>query len=77
MGTWGAGLYQDDVAEDVRDYYMNQLRKGKSGAEVTLELIDDYNCEIFDTEDAPIFWFALADTQWNLGRLEEHVKLED
>ena len=76
MGTWRAELYQDDVAEDVRDYYKNQLRKGKSGAEVTLELIDDYNCEIFDTDDAPIFWFALADTQWNLGRLEEHVKLE-
>lgn len=23
---------------------------------------------------APAFWFALADTQWNLGRLEEFVK---
>ena len=29
---------------------------------------------ISDPDDAPSFWFALADTQWDLGRLENCVK---
>ncbi len=29
MGTWGPGLYSDDVACDVKEYYMNCLRAEK------------------------------------------------
>lgn len=74
MGTWGPGLYQDDVAEDVKDYYKDQLHRGKTGEELTQELIEEYRENLFDIDDAPVFWFALADTQWNLGRLESLVK---
>jgi len=74
MGTWGSKLYQDDLAEDIRDYYKEQLRRGKKGEEITQELLAQYQSSISDSEDAPIFWFALADTQWELGRLENEVK---
>lgn len=73
MGTWGPKLYQDDVAEEVRDYYKDQLKRGKTEKEVTLELISQYQSNIDEAEKS-IFWFALADTQWNLGRLETAVK---
>ena len=74
MGAWGPKLYQDDVAEDVRDYYKDQLHRGKTGQEITKELIEERQDFLFDPDDAPVFWFALADTQWNLGRLEAQVK---
>ena len=74
MGAWGPKLYQDDIAEDVRDYYKDQLHRGKTGEQITDELIRDNSESLSDYDDAPIFWFALADTQWNLGRLEERVK---
>lgn len=74
MGAWGPGLYQDDIAEDVRDYYKDQLHKGKTGKIITQELIAQNEHVISDSDNAPIFWFALADTQWNLGRLENFVK---
>ena len=74
MGTWGPKLYQDDLAEDIRDYYKEQLRKGKKGTDITQELLNEYHTEISDSEEASVFWFALADTQWNLGRLEDKVK---
>jgi len=74
MGAWGTRLYQDDVAEDVKTYYKEQLGKGRSGEEITAEMIELNSAEIEDPEDGPVFWFALADTQWNLGRLEDHVK---
>ncbi|CAM2877239.1 hypothetical protein HAHI6034_01140 [Hathewaya histolytica] len=74
MASWGPKLYQDDVAEDVRDYYKDQLKRGKTNEEVTKELIDDNEDIILDEDEAPVFWFALADTQWNLGRLLSFVK---
>lgn len=74
MASWGAKLYQDDIAEDVRDYYKDQLKRGKTNEEVTEELIIDNEDIISDEDEAPVFWFALADTQWNLGRLLPLVK---
>lgn len=74
MGSWGPKLYQDDVAEDVRDYYKDQLKRGKTNEEVTKELIEDNEDIISDEEEGPIFWFVLADTQWSLGRLLNSVK---
>lgn len=74
MGTWGVGLYQDDLAEEIRDHYKEQLKRGKREEEITRELVEEYESLLSDTDDAPVFWFALADTQWNLGRLEDTVK---
>ena len=35
----------------------------------------DYNEDfIEDEEDGPLFWFALADTQWKYGRLLTEIK---
>lgn len=74
MSTWGPKLYQDDIAEEIRTYYIDQLHRGKTGEEVTKELILQRKEVISDVDDAPVFWLALADTQWDLGRLEKHVK---
>lgn len=74
MGVWGPNIYQDDLAEEVRDYYKDQLHRGKKGTDITQELLSQYRNALSDSEDASVFWFALADTQWDLGRLEETVK---
>lgn len=74
MGAWGPKLYQDDIAQDVRDTYKDRLRRGKKTKEITEELIEEYSDEIEDVDDGPIFWFALADIQWDYGRLLPEVK---
>ena len=74
MGAWGANLYQDDVALDVKDEYKDNLRRGKTNEETMQEIIDKYQELLEDEEDRGVFWLALADTQWNLGRLDEQVK---
>ncbi len=71
MGSWGVKLYQDDVACDVKTEYVEALKKGISNEEITEKLINEYTGDI---DDEPIFWFALADTQWNYGRLLQEVK---
>lgn len=72
MGIWGYKLYQDDIAQDVRDSYVDMLRRGKSNQQVTAELIEQY--QGMDEAETPVFWFALADTQWAYGRLLQEVK---
>jgi len=74
MGAWGAKLYQDDIAEDVKGQFKDLLRRGKTTEEITKQMINDYSVEIGDSDDSPVFWFALADTQWNLGRLMPEVR---
>lgn len=74
MGIWGTDIYQDDVAEDVKSVYIDQLRRGKSSEEATKELMLRFRDYILDADDAPVFWFALADIQWEYGRLEDSVK---
>ncbi len=74
MGAWGPGLYQDDVAEEIRDDYKDGLEKEPNEIALTDRIIEQSQFFLNDPDDAPIFWFALADTQWKLGRLEDRVK---
>lgn len=74
MGVWGPNLYQNDIAIDVRDYYKDQLTKGKSDYVIIQELIKLNENILSDCDEVPVFWFALADIQWSLGRLDDFVK---
>lgn len=74
MGAWGTSLYANDTTCDIRGDYLDQLRRGKSNEETTKELILKYQELGGDPEEEPLFWFALADTQWNYGRLLPEVK---
>lgn len=74
MGAWGPKLYQDDVAKDVKDGIIDLLKRGRTIEEATEELIEKNSFLIEDEEDGSVFWLALADTQWNIGRLLPFVK---
>jgi len=74
MGTWGTSLYSNDSASDIRGDYVDKLKRGKSNEDVTQELIAENKDIMGDDEEEPLFWFALADTQWNYGRLLPEVK---
>lgn len=74
MGAWGSGLYANDTSCDVRDTYMENLMNGLSDEEAyekTMEKVWDY---LEDLNEAPLAWFALAETQWKLGRLMPEVR---
>ena len=40
------------------------------------EMIAEFKWALDDEDDAPLFWFAMADTQWNYGRLQNEVKTQ-
>ena len=61
MGAWGTSLYANDVACDIRGDYVEKLRSGKSNSDATRELMTQWADSLADSEEAPLFWFALAD----------------
>lgn len=74
MGAWGTGLYQDDDTCDIKEEYLNYLRIGKTNEEALQEVISDNKEMIKDDEIGPLFWLALADTQWKYGRLTNDIR---
>ena len=73
MGTWNAGLFSNDTTLDVKDTYMKCLEQQLSNEEAYKKTYEEYE-ELIGTDEEPLFWYALADTQWNVGRLMPEVK---
>lgn len=74
MGTHGAALFHDDVAQDVREHFLHLLRHGHSADDATKAVVEQWSISTVDVDDGPIFWLALAATQWEYGQLQEAVK---
>ncbi len=74
MGAWGIGLFSDDLACDVRDEFTALIGEGLSAGEATAALVENYRTAIGDPDEGPVFWLALALTQWKIGRLQDEVR---
>jgi hypothetical protein len=74
MGAWGTSLYANDTTLDVHDVYMDFLREQLSNEEAFAKTITEFKELMGDEDEEPLFWFALAETQWKIGRLTPEVK---
>lgn len=74
MGAWGAGLFSDDTACDIRDEYRDLLGDGLSGPNATDRILEMWRNELDDSDVYPVVWLALASVQVKCGKLEERVK---
>ena len=57
----------------MRDSYRDLIGDGLKGAEATKRLLNEWSASLNDPDEFPVFWLALAATQWKCGRLESHV----
>ena len=75
MGTWNVGIFQNDIADDVKDEYIDCLREGLSDEEADKKVIKN-NLDIINLEsyDSVEFWLGLAMIEWKYGRLQEYTK---
>lgn len=74
MGIWGFELYQNDTSLDVKDEFEELFNAGKTAQEITNKLMEDHISIMGDSIEEPLFWFALADIQWDFGVLLPAVK---
>lgn len=73
MGTWNTGLFGNDTTCDIRDTYTKFLKQQLNNEEAYQRTFEEYK-ELMETDEEPLFWYALAETQWNVGRLLPEVK---
>jgi hypothetical protein len=66
MGAWGTGLFSDDIACEVRDFYVDLIGDGLTGPEATKALLLEWSSSLNDPDVSPVFWLALAATQWKV-----------
>ena len=74
MGTWGPKLYEDDLAEDIKNEYEELLEKGKNNKEAIEDIYQIYKEEIEDSEEKSVFWMVLADILYKNKNLTKFVK---
>lgn len=75
MGTWNVGIFQNDIAADIKEEYINFLREGYSDIDADKKIIEN-NIDIINHGgyDVCEFWLALAMIEWEYGRLQETTK---
>jgi hypothetical protein len=74
MGIWGAGLYQSDVATDVRDVYRDCRKLGFAGGDLAAVVLETVGVDSAKGEDGEIAHLALADLLWKDGMLSADLK---
>jgi hypothetical protein len=74
MGAWSPALYSDDTTAEIRDTFKEHLESGLSHAEASSEILKSYEKLLADHQIECLVYFALADTQWKYGCLDERVK---
>lgn len=73
MGTWGTGFWSDDLTSDVRNDYLDLLRKQVTPEDAVTQLLETYEPDK-DDEAGYLFWLAVASLQWDYGHLSDSVK---
>lgn len=76
MGTWGAGIFADDVAQDIRDEWIDLFKTHASGVKATAELREACRDEFDDDDNGPVARLVLALTLWKYGCLDDRSKSE-
>lgn len=70
MGAWGTGFYSDDMTSDVRDTYLDLLRKKVPPEEAVARMAEEWKPDR-DEECGYLFWLTIALLQWEYGHLPE------
>ena len=73
MGYWSSGLYGNDTTSDVKDIYNKYLENQLGDEEAYQKVLQQFD-EMMGTDEECLFWYALADQMWRLGRLVPEVK---
>lgn len=73
MGAWGTGISSNDTYADIYEQFTDLYNEGLSVPEITKRLIDENQETINLKEDAPNFWFAIANGQWECKALDKKI----
>jgi hypothetical protein len=70
MGIWGLAIRSDDFVADVVYAYKASLKASQDLQSARSEVIDKFAEIIKHGDEAPLFWIAIADVQWEYGVMD-------
>src|SRR5688500_4727142 len=73
MGTWGFGIFEDDLTLDIRDLYYSFIEEVSSDQAVA-RLLRLYSEELEDEDDGPLFYFAASSILLERNELRDDIK---
>src|SRR5438093_358889 len=76
MGTWGTGLFEDDVAADAQAMFEEAVGAGASPASAAEQVMDEWGEAAQDPDDGPVLVLALASLLLDHG-VREHPLLRE
>ncbi len=76
MGAWGAGLFQDDDAADLRDEWLDEYKRTGSAAEASAAVRKAFKSGFKDSDEGPVLTLALATMLWRHGVLDAKTRAE-
>lgn len=74
MGSWGVGLWDSDIALDIKNEYAICLRYSYDDDDALQRFMHRNEKILSDSDDGPIAIIILAKQMWQYGRLTEDVK---
>jgi Domain of unknown function (DUF4259) len=74
MGTWGTGIFDDDLASDIQNEFEKALDESLTVKEATQRIIEFYQDEMEDEDEGPIIYLALAALQLEQEELQAEVR---
>ena len=74
MGAWGPGIFDNDVAMDVKLLFEEQLQHGLTTTEATQAILYDPPWGLDDEEDEASTYLALASLQLEHGTLDAEIR---
>lgn len=76
MGTWGFGIFENDVALDVQGEYEAAIEEGAKDDEATKRVLQEFSEDMEDSEEEIQIWLALAAIQIERGAVQVKVRRE-
>ena len=74
MGAWGTGVFENDVAADVRHEWREAIIEGLEPRAATERVMREHSYAVSDRDEHVVFWLALAAAQAETGRLQDDVR---
>lgn len=74
MGTWDFGIFDDDIALDLKYQFEDALAEGLSVGDATKSILESEDYSIDDPDDTPVICLALAALQLEHGALEPAIR---
>lgn len=74
MGTFGTGLFSNDVAPEAKEIYIDCLKVGKTDEEAYAKVMEEFKDHLEDEDDRVDFWLGFASFLFDYGRLDDSTR---